>query len=120
MHDGRGGADGAGWDGRGDTSAFDRVVRLLVVATGVAAWWVAGLLVLLAMMLEPRDGLAGGASMFKAADAIGWVVIGAFVLRDARARRRRTLALGLAAWAWVFALSWLVGQTASLSTGVPA
>jgi hypothetical protein len=84
----------------------------------VLAWLVAGLVVLLALMLEPRAGLSGGASLFKVADMAGWVVIGGFVLRDAWARRRRTIVLALAAWAWVFVLSWLIGQTATLSGGV--
>jgi hypothetical protein len=104
--------DEPGARGAGTAGTFDRVVHLLVVATGVLAWLVAGLLVLLALTLEPRDGVESGASLFKAADAIGWIVIGGFVLRDAWARRRRTLALGFVAWAWVVALTWLVGQTA--------
>jgi hypothetical protein len=102
----------------GAPTAFDRFVLVLFVATGVLAWLVAGLVVLLALTLEPRAGLSGGASLFKVADVTGWVVIGGFVIRDALARRRRTLAMGLAAWAWVFVLSWLIGQTATLSGGV--
>jgi hypothetical protein len=95
---------------------FDRAIRFLVVGTGVLAWMTAGFLVLFAMSLTPDERLGGVASMLKAATLIGWVVIGAGVLRDAYALRRRAFYLGLAAWAWVFALAWLVGQIAAMGS----
>jgi hypothetical protein len=109
-------------DGENDADGLppDRLeagLRTVLVVMAVIAWLSAGLLVLLALTMTPRPGLSGGAALFKAADVVGWLVLGVVVALDARARRRRTVYVALGAWAWVFVLSWLVAQTAYALAG---
>lgn len=84
---------------------------------GATAFLASGLLLILALALTPNPGGEALVPVLKAADVVGWLAIGLWLLVDWWHLRLRVLVPPVAAWLWTSLLLGTMNGLAYLNWG---
>lgn len=103
--------------GRGWRSRLRTVAAGVLGLVGATAFLASGLLLILALALTPNPGGEALVPVLKAADVVGWLAIGLWLLVDWWHLRLRVLVPPVAAWLWTSLLLGTMNGLAYLNWG---
>jgi hypothetical protein len=89
------------------------VIRFLVGLLAAAVYLASGLLVLVAQIYAPGEGLEAVLGIARAVGVVVWIAIGVWLVTDWYRLRARVLAAAALAWVWAYLLVALVANNGS-------
>jgi hypothetical protein len=101
----------------GGLSLTRRVAIGILGLVGVVGYLASGFLLLLSLAVSPNPGNDVPVLVLKAADVIGWLAVGLWLLLDWSQFRLRVVVPPVGAWLWVFLLAAALGRLGYLAWG---